>query len=106
MRTHINKNVGALATAAVLVLSGPTAASAADDGAAIETLKVLCTTKGGDAYTTPYAIVRCQQARSNKGFDEERRVCEHELGARFTAVESIYRNNRTTWTCTATSPAV
>ena len=39
-------------------------------------LDELCETRGGDAYSTPYSITRCQFARANKGFETEQAVCE------------------------------
>lgn len=83
-----------------LLAGGATGAQAAGDPyVGMQVLDLLCAAKGGTAYNTPFTISRCQEARSNKGFELERLVCEGLLDARFASAPSYGRPNRTTWAC-------
>jgi hypothetical protein len=93
--------------AAVLIatatLAGPIGISnttrAAEPATGKQILDDLCERRGGTAYTTPYAITRCQEARSKYGFELERQVCEGMLGGTFDSAPSTGRPKRTTWVC-------
>ena len=87
--------VAAAAAASVLV---PSAAARAESGDALDQLRVACTMKTGDFFVTPYQLARCQNTRSNKGFDTERALCD-ELGGDFVVSTEFSRNNRATWAC-------
>jgi hypothetical protein len=63
----------------------------------VETLRELCRRKGGAVFFSPYAVVRCERARSNKGFDEETRICTELIGS--TLVTGQPARNRTNWQC-------
>ena len=77
IRKFIPKLVLVTATAGglFLVSAGSAGASSAVDDAKV-VLDELCEARGGDAYSTPYSITRCQFARANKGFETEQAVCE------------------------------
>jgi hypothetical protein len=83
-----------------LLAGGATGAQAAGDPyVGMQVLDELCAAKGGTAYNTPYTISRCQEARSNKGFELEQVVCEGLLDATFSSAPSAGHRNRTTWIC-------
>jgi hypothetical protein len=88
----------ALAAGAAIVSAVPASATMAPPGGTPpEMLRQLCTQKGGTVFFSPYAVVRCQEARSNKGFDEERRICTDLVGSTFVSGE--LSRNRTAWQC-------
>ena len=88
----------AMATlAAPIGISSP--AGAADPANGKQLLDQLCEQRGGTASTTPYAITRCQEARSKYGFEQEREVCHSMLGGTFDSAPSTGRPKRTTWVC-------
>jgi hypothetical protein len=87
--------VAAAISSAVIVPAGAARAESSD---AIEQLKIICTMKTGDFYVTPYQLARCQDTRSNKGFEQERALCA-ELGGSFVVSSEFSRNNHATWAC-------
>jgi len=95
------------ATAAVIAagaglagFGGPgSAAAAGDPFVGMQVLDMLCASKGGMSYDTPYTISRCQAARDNDGFEIERLVCEGLLEATFTSVATVGRPHRVNWFC-------
>jgi hypothetical protein len=49
---------------------------------------------------TPFDLVRCQNARSNKGFDAERALCAEAVeGGTLIVGERTDRRNRANWGC-------
>lgn len=89
----------ALATFTLLAGGAMGAEAAGDPFVGMQVLDELCEARGGTAYNTPYTIARCQEARSNKGFELEQLVCEGLLDATFNSAPSTGRPNRTTWVC-------
>jgi hypothetical protein len=77
----------------------PNTSQAAEPTTGKQILDELCDRRGGTAYSTPYAITRCQEARDKYGFDQERQVCEGVLGGTFDSAPSTGRPKRTTWVC-------
>jgi hypothetical protein len=75
------------------------AGAAADPAVGKQVLDLLCAESGGTSYHTPYAIARCQNARSNKGFEIEALVCEGLLEGTFASAPSPTRPSHTTWSC-------
>ncbi len=65
----------------------------------MDVLDLMCVEQGGQAYSTPFTISRCQNARTRPGFEIEALVCEGLLGGTFKSAPSIYRPKRTTWIC-------
>ena len=96
MSRSIHTVVTAIVAAASAIV--PTAAAGAESGDPLDQLRVMCTMKTGDFFVTPYQLARCQNARSNKGFDTERALCD-ELGGDFVVSAEFSRNNRATWAC-------
>ncbi|HYN33008.1 MAG TPA: hypothetical protein VES40_10315 [Ilumatobacteraceae bacterium] len=64
-----------------------------------QVLDTLCAEGKGAPIFTPYAIGRCQEARTMDGFVVERLVCEGLLDGTFTSAPTIGRPNRTNWAC-------
>lgn len=83
----------------VAITGSSHAGAAADSAAGRQVLDLLCAERGGTSYSTPYAIARCQDARSNRGFEIEALVCEGLLSGRFASAPSPTRPNHTTWSC-------
>ena len=54
-----------------MLASTPSASAVAtdDETPAVRDLERLCDQKGGTVARTPFAVVRCQEARSNKGLN-------------------------------------
>ena len=100
MSRSIHTNVAAIVAAVVAAASVivPTAAARAESGGPLDQLRVLCTMKTGDFFVTPYQLARCQNTRSNKGFDTEHALCD-QLGGDFVVSSEFSRNNRATWAC-------
>jgi hypothetical protein len=94
-------SAAAIASAACLggIAGAGRAAAAGDPFVGMQVLDLLCESKGGTAYQTPYTISRCQAARDAEGFEIERLVCEGLLGARFAWVETVGRPHRVNWFC-------
>jgi hypothetical protein len=83
----------------------PTAAGAATTTETPrQVLDAMCEAKGGDAFFSPYAISRCQGARANKGFEEERQYCEGLGDAELLVTISTRHMNRANWACVSTVP--
>jgi hypothetical protein len=95
--------VTASAGGLVLVTAGASGASSAVHEAKV-VLDELCEARGGDAYSTPYSITRCQFARANKGFETEQAVCEGLADGEFILALSTTHMNRASWGCSPTSP--
>ena len=95
--------VTATAGGLVLVSAGSSGASSAVDDAKV-VLDELCEARGGDAYSTPYSITRCQFARANKGFETEQAVCEGLADGEFILALGSNHMNRASWGCSPTSP--
>jgi hypothetical protein len=89
----------ACAVGSVGVAGWSAAGAAADPAAGKQVLDLLCAESGGTSYSTPYAIARCQDARSNTGFEIEVLVCEGLLEGRFASAPSPTRPRHTTWSC-------
>ena len=90
------------AIAATAALGGGVGASTpsyASPGIGMQVLDMMCVEQGGQAYSTPFTISRCQEARTRPGFEIEALVCEGLLGGTFKSAPSIYRQQRTTWIC-------
>jgi hypothetical protein len=98
--------IGAGLTVAAIAGLGPigTAAAAGDPYVGMQLLDELCASKGGLVVNSPYAISRCQAARSNKGFETEQLICEGLLDGRFVSAVFYDHHNRTSWSCIAGSP--
>lgn len=96
--------LAALLSASAVLVSTPSASAVSatnNETAAVQELERLCNQKRGTVVRTPYALVRCQEARSNKGFDAELALCEETLGGEFHASPTFGRRNRTSWSCVA-----
>ena len=66
----------------------------------IQALAVECSMKGGTVFETPFDLVRCQSARSNKGFEVERALCEAAVeGGTLLVTPIATKHNRSTWGC-------
>lgn len=101
--------VAALLSAGAVLVSTPSASAVSstnDEAAAVQELERRCDEKGGTVVRTPYALVRCQEARSNKGFDAELALCEETLGGEFHAGPTFGRRNRTSWACVVDASGV
>ena len=85
-------------------VAGAPPASAAEPVAGKQVLDLLCASKGGTPFFTPYTISRCQEARRHKGFEVEQLVCEDLLDGTFRSVPSPGRPNRTNWSCVSNGP--
>lgn len=79
--------------------AGASAPSYASPEIGMEVLDMMCVEQGGTAYSTPFTISRCQEARTRPGFEIEARVCEGLLGGTFSSAPSTGRSKRTTWIC-------
>jgi hypothetical protein len=91
---------GVIAMAALAGTIGiPNTSTATEPPTGKQILDELCERRGGTAYTTPYAITRCQEARDKYGFELEQQVCEGMLGGTFDSAPSTGRPKRTTWVC-------
>ena len=91
---------------AAAVATGAVAAVGASSASAELTppqqaLAELCRAERGDFYVTPYAMARCQSARSREGeFAQEREICTQSLQGEFVTVEDyLGKNNRWLWVC-------
>ncbi|MAT05480.1 MAG: hypothetical protein CL424_10610 [Acidimicrobiaceae bacterium] len=92
--------VGAIAaTAALGGVAGASTPSFGSPEIGMEVLDMMCVEQGGQAYTTPFTISRCQNARTRPGFEIETLVCEGLLGGTFHSGPSTGRAKRTTWIC-------
>jgi hypothetical protein len=60
---------------------------------------MLCSSKSGTPYFTPFTISRCQDARTREGFAVEQLICEGLLEGTFRSVTSPTRPNRVNWFC-------
>jgi hypothetical protein len=100
--SRIRNTVVALAAAAAMAT--PAGGAGAESADALEQLRIICTMKTGDFFVTPYQLARCQDVRSNKGFELERALCT-ELGGVLNVSTEFSRNNRATWGCVAVSSA-
>lgn len=94
--------IGALTAVAGFGVAQPAAAEGGDH--LVEALQQICDAKGGDFYRTPYTIARCQFTRPSNGQEDglqaAKMICIMQLGANFSAVESIYHDDGTmTWIC-------
>jgi len=98
--SRIRNTVVALAAAAAVV--SPAGGASAESADALEQLRIICTMKTGDFFVTPYQLARCQDVRSNKGFEQEHALCT-DLGGSFVVSSEFSRNNRATWGCVAVS---
>ena len=90
------------AVAATGVLGGAVGASApsfASPEIGMQVLDMMCIEQDGQAYTTPFTISRCQEARTRPGFEIEALVCEGLLGGTFKSATTGRHNKRTTWIC-------
>jgi hypothetical protein len=87
-----------LAAAAAAAVTVPAGAAGAESADPLEQLRILCTMKTGDFFVTPYQLARCQDTRSNKGFEQEHTLCA-ELGGDFVVSSEFSRNNRASWGC-------
>ena len=79
--------------------AGASAPQFASPETGMEVLDMMCTEQGGQAYSTPYTISRCQDALTRPGFEIEALVCEGLLGGTFRTAPSPSHPKRTTWTC-------
>jgi hypothetical protein len=92
---HFRNLLIAAAAAGALVVPG--AAAASDP---VEALRAACRMKGGTVVETPFDLVRCQFARSNKGFEAERALCAMAVeGGTLIDTPLATRNNRSNWGC-------
>ena len=96
--SRIRNTVVALAVAAALAT--PAGGAGAESADALEQLRIICTMKTGDFFVTPYQLARCQDVRSNKGFEQERALCGV-LGGVLNVSTEFSRNNHATWGCVA-----
>jgi hypothetical protein len=98
--SRIRNTIVALAASAAVVI--PAGGAGAESVDALEQLRIICTMKTGDFFVTPYNLARCQDVRSNKGFEQERALCA-ELGGVLNVSTEFSRNNHATWACVAVS---
>lgn len=99
-RFHLNAVVAIIAATFFTAAAGASSVSAAADPyTGMLILDAMCEDKGGTAMFTPYHISRCQAARSNKGFEVERQICEGLLEGRFEVVDTYRRPNHSNWFC-------
>ena len=96
MSRSMNTMIAALAAATVIVPAG--AARAGGSADPLDQLRIMCTMKTGDFYVTPFQLARCQDVRSNKGFETEHALCD-DLGGDFVVSSEFSRNNHATWGC-------
>ena len=93
----------AAAAAGAAVVPNLASGAARADGAPsdpIQALEIECRMKGGTVVATPFDLVRCQSARSNKGFEVERVLCEAAVeGGTLLVTERFDRHNRANWGC-------
>jgi hypothetical protein len=87
-----------LAGAVVAGPAGP-ASAARDPEIGKQVLDLLCASKSGTPFFTPFTISRCQEARPRQGFDVEELICEGLLGGTFESVPSPGRPSRVNWFC-------
>ena len=87
-----------LTAAAAAAVIAPAGASRAESAGPLEQLRILCTMKTGDFFVTPFQLARCQDTRSNKGFEQEHTLCA-ELGGDFVVSTEFSRNNHASWGC-------
>jgi hypothetical protein len=99
----LTRLIAATAAVAGLALTVPAVAGASSTEDATTTLNSLCVQRGGTIFWTPYTIARCQNARSNKGFEAERSVCELATGE-FRVADGTTHGNRANWACISTTP--
>jgi hypothetical protein len=99
----ISAAVAATAFAGMSVASP--AGAAADPFVGMQVLDLMCASNEGTPVNSPYAIGRCQAARTKKGFEIEQLVCEGLLEGHFISAPSFDRPNRTSWSCIAGQPA-
>jgi hypothetical protein len=102
-RTTIVTTVTATTVAAAACLAGISApgraAAAGDPFVGMQVLDMLCQSKDGTSYDTPYTISGCQAAREAGGVEIERLVCEGLLEGTFTSVLTVGRRHRVNWAC-------
>ena len=98
-RFHLIIAAGALALTSIGGGAVTLAHAAVDPTIGKQVLDTLCREEKGAPVFTPYAIGRCQEARSNDGFVVEELVCEGLLDGTFTSAPSIGRPNRANWAC-------
>jgi hypothetical protein len=80
------------------VVAGP-ASAAGDPDVGTQVLDLLCASRSGTPFFTPFTISRCQEARPGQGFDVEELICEGLLAGTFESVPSPNRPNRANWFC-------
>jgi hypothetical protein len=99
-RTRTVTGAAALGLAGAVVAgpAGP-ASAAGDPDIGKQVLDLLCTSKSGTPFFTPFTISRCQEARPRQGFDVEQLICEGLLEGTFESVPSPTRPSRTNWFC-------
>jgi hypothetical protein len=90
---------GLTGVAAVAGPAAATAPAAGDPAVGKQVLDLLCTSKDGSLFYSPYAISRCQEARDNAGFQIEELVCEGLLDGTFVSAPSTGRPKRVNWSC-------
>jgi hypothetical protein len=88
-----------LSGGALVASSGSAAGAAADPVIGKQVLDMLCRSKAGTAYTTPFTISRCQEARPGDGFVIEQLICEGLVDGTFSVVTSPNRPSRANWSC-------
>ena len=98
-RFHTAMLAAVTATALVAVANTGPAGAAGDPVVGMQVLDMMCAEDGGMPINTPYAISRCQGARSSKGFAIERLTCEGLLDGTFVATQTGKRPPRATWAC-------
>ena len=82
------------------IVAGPAHPAAAGDPViGKQVLDMLCASKAGSPFFTPFTISRCQEAREREGFAVEQLICEGLLGGTFESVTSPGRPGRVNWFC-------
>ena len=100
-RTLATAGAAALTLSGAALVAGPGSPvdAAGDPVVGTQVLDLLCVSKGGSPFFTPFTISRCQEARARDGFVIEQLICEGLLGGTFESVQSSGRPSRVNWFC-------
>src|SRR5512145_293206 len=99
IRSRIVTTTALVAAALVGVTGVGLARAEAEPNAGRKVMDLLCASAGGSPVFTPYAIARCQAARSNADVEIPTLVCEGLLGGSFATATTVDRPSRANWVC-------